>query len=125
VNKYVLSFFFLLATLSVLGQSKSRVNLVSSTTLKTAPNPNGTGRIIKVHNGVFKQDYSTLTSDSAYFYPDQNMVDAFGHVIINQGDTVHIYSDKLNYNGNTKIAVLTDHVMMVDKDATLTTNNFT
>lgn len=125
MNKYVLSFFFLLATLSVLGQSKSRVNLVSSTTLKTAPNPNGPGRIIKVHNGVFKQDYSTLTSDSAYFYPDQNMVDAFGHVIINQGDTVHIYSDKLNYNGNTKIAILTDHVMMVDKDATLTTNNFT
>ncbi|GAA4101002.1 hypothetical protein GCM10022392_27080 [Mucilaginibacter panaciglaebae] len=107
-----------------MGQSKSRVNLISSTTLRSAPGPNGS-RIIKVHNGVFKQDYSTLTSDSAYFYPDQNMVDAFGHVVINQGDTVHIYSDKLNYNGNTKIAVLTDHVIMVDKDATLTTNNFT
>lgn len=124
MNKYVLSFFFLLATLSVLGQKKSRVNLVSSTSLNSITNPNGS-RTIRVHNGVFKQDYSTLTSDSAYFYPDLNMVDAFGHVIINQGDTVHIYSDKLNYNGNTKVAVLTDHVMMVDKDATLTTNNFT
>lgn len=92
--------------------------------MRAAPGPNGS-RIIKVHNGVFRQDYSTLTSDSAYFYPDQNMVDAFGHVVINQGDTVHIYSDKLNYNGNTKIAVLTDHVIMVDKDATLTTDNFT
>lgn len=124
MNKYVLSFFFLLATLSVWGQSKSRVNLISSTTMRAAPGADG-HRIIKVHNGVFKQDYSTLTSDSAYFYPDANMVDAFGHVVINQGDTVHIYSDKLNYNGNTKTAVLTDHVVMVDKDATLTTNNFT
>lgn len=124
MNKYVLSFFFLLATLSVLGQKKSRVNLVSSTSLNSITNPNGS-RTIRVHNGVFKQDYSTLTSDSAYFYPDLNIVDAFGHVIINQGDTVHIYSDKLNYNGNTKVALLTDHVMMVDKDATLTTNNFT
>lgn len=114
----------MLATLSVWGQGKSRVNLISSTTLKKVPGLNGSSIII-VHNGVFKQDYSTLTSDSAYFYPDQNMVDAFGHVVINQGDTVHIYSDKLNYNGNTKIAVLTDHVIMVDKDATLTTNNFT
>ena len=124
MNKYVLSFFFLLATLSVWGQSKSRVNLISSTTLRKAPGPDGRS-VIKVQKGVFKQDYSTLTSDSAYFYPDQNMVDAFGHVVINQGDTVHIYSDKLNYNGNTKVAVLTDHVIMVDKDATLTTNNFT
>nr|WP_255547673.1 OstA-like protein [Mucilaginibacter sp. dw_454] len=114
----------MLATASVWGQSKSKVNLVSSTTMRATSGPNGT-RTIKVHNGIFKQDYSTLTSDSAYFYPDQNMVDAFGHVVINQGDTVHIYSDKLNYNGNTKIAILTDHVIMVDKDATLTTNNFT
>ncbi len=82
-------------------------------------------RIIKVHNGVFKQDYSTLTSDSAYFYPDLNLVDAFSHVVINQGDTVHIYSDLLHYDGNTKLATLTNHVIMVDKDATLTTDNFT
>jgi lipopolysaccharide export system protein LptA len=124
VNKYVLSLLFLLSAAFVFGQSKSRVNLVSSTTTEAAPGPNGT-RIIKVHNGVFKQDYSTLTSDSAYFYADQNMVDAFGHVVINQGDTVHIYADKLNYNGNTKTALLTNHVVMVDKDATLTTDYFT
>ncbi|TSJ43185.1 hypothetical protein FO440_03055 [Mucilaginibacter corticis] len=124
MNKYVLSLLFLLVTVSVWGQSKSKVNLISSTTMESMPGADGK-RIIKVHNGVFKQDYSTLTSDSAYFYPDLNMVDAFSHVVINQGDTVHIYSDKLNYNGNTKIAILTNHVIMVDKDATLTTDNFT
>lgn len=114
----------MLFTAAVFGQKKSRVDLVSSTRTEGAMAPDGT-RIFKVYKGVFKQDYSTLTSDSAYFYPDQNLVDAFSHVVINQGDTVHIYSDKLNYNGNTKIAILTDHVMMVDKDATLTTNYFT
>jgi lipopolysaccharide export system protein LptA len=66
-----------------------------------------------------------MRSDSAYFYQSQNAFDAFGHVNINQGDTLNIYSDKLNYNGNTKIAILTDNVKMVDKDATLTTNFFT
>lgn len=81
--------------------------------------------VIKVYNGVFKQDYSILRSDSAYFYPAINSFDAFGHVNINQGDTLNIYSDKLNYNGNTHIAILTDNVRMVDKDATLTTNYLT
>ena len=79
----------------------------------------------KVYEGTFKQDFSTLTSDSAYFYPQDNAFDAFGNVVINQGDTLHIFSDKLNYNGNTKIAILTDNVKMVDKDATLTTNHLT
>ncbi len=81
--------------------------------------------MVKVYQGTFKQDFSTLTSDSAYFYPQDNAFDAFGHVNINQGDTLNIYSDKLNYNGNTKIALLTDNVRMVDKDATLTTNHLT
>lgn len=112
--------------MAVLGQSKSKVYLISSSTTEMLSVPGGSGqRIIKVHNGVFKQDYSTLTSDSAYFYPDQNLVDAFSHVVINQGDTVHIYSDLLHYDGNTKLATLTNHVIMVDKDATLTTDNFT
>jgi lipopolysaccharide export system protein LptA len=115
---------FLLSAMAVLAQSKSRVNLISSSTMEAARGVDGQ-QIIKVHNGVFKQDYSTLTSDSAYFYPDQNLVDAFSHVVINQGDTVHIYSDLLHYDGNTKLATLTNHVIMVDKDATLTTDNFT
>lgn len=90
----------------------------SSTGIK----PNGRD-IIKVYQGTFKQDFSTLTSDSAYFYPKENAVDAFGNVHINQGDTLNVYSDKLNYNGNTKVAILTDNVRLVDKDATLTTNH--
>ncbi len=81
--------------------------------------------VLKVYGGTFQQDYSTLTSDSAYFHQAENTFDAFGHVIISQGDTLNIYSDKLNYNGNTKIAILTENVRMVDKDATLTTNYFT
>ncbi|HTH81663.1 MAG TPA: OstA-like protein [Mucilaginibacter sp.] len=125
MKKYVLIFLFVLATAFVFGQKKaSKVRLVNSESSERYIAPDGRS-IIKVHKGIFQQDYSTLTSDSAFFYNEQNMVDAFGHVVINQGDTLHIYSDKLNYNGNTKVAVLTNNVKMVDKDATLTTNYFT
>jgi len=124
VKKSILIFLFLLVTAWVFGQKKSKVTLVSSTTLESNKGANGKN-IVKVHQGVFRQDYSILRSDSAYFYPDLNAVDAFGHVNINQGDTLNIYSDKLNYNGNTKVAILTDNVKMIDKDATLTTNYLT
>lgn len=119
----ILILLLLSTAAAVFGQKKSIVNLVSSSSA-TGIKRNGKD-IVKVYRGVFKQDYSTLTSDSAYFYPQDNAFDAFGHVVITQGDTLNIYADKLNYNGNTKIALLTDNVRMVDKDATLTTNHLT
>lgn len=77
----------------------------------------------KVIKPIFQQDNSTLTCDSAYFYIEKNSFDAFGNVHINQADTINIYSDLLNYNGNTKIAVLTNNVRMLDGTAVLTTNH--
>lgn len=106
-----------------MGQKKSVINLIKSESIQGVK-INGVD-MLKVYKGVFQQDYSTLTSDSAYFHQAQNTFDAFGHVVIIQGDTMHIYSDKLNYNGNTKVAILTDNVKMVDKDAVLTTNYLT
>lgn len=108
---------------TVMGQKKSIVNLIQSAS-STGTKINGRD-VIKVYKGVFKQDFSILRSDSAYFYPQDNAFDAFSNVNINQGDTLNIYSDKLNYNGNTKIAILTNNVKMVDKDATLTTDYLT
>ena len=108
---------------TVMGQKKSIVNLIQSAS-STGTKINGRD-VIKVYKGVFKQDFSILRSDSAYFYPQDNAFDAFSNVNINQGDTLNIYSDKLNYNGNTKIAILTNHVKMVDRDATLTTDYLT
>ncbi|MBD1365660.1 hypothetical protein IDJ77_17730 [Mucilaginibacter sp. ZT4R22] len=121
--KYAFSLFLILTSVTVLAQKKSVVNLISS---KSSEGVKINGKdVIKVYKGTFKQDYSIMRSDSAYFYAQDNAFDAFGNVNITQGDTLNIFSDKLNYNGNTKIAILTDNVKMVDKDATLTTNYLT
>lgn len=104
-------------SVQVIAQQKFTINLTRSTrTVTVSP------ELTKVYNGTFVQKYSVLTSDSAYIYPKTNTFDAFGHVVITQGDTLHVYSDKLNYDDNTKVALLTENVKMVDKDATLTTN---
>lgn len=122
--KYVLTFFVLTAlATTAMAQEKSVINLIRSESVEGIK-INGVS-VLKVYKGVFQQKYSTLQSDSAYIYQAQNTFDAFGHVVITQGDTLHIYSDKLNYNDNSKIAILTENVKMVDKDATLTTNYLT
>ncbi|MBS1528056.1 MAG: hypothetical protein JST19_20590, partial [Bacteroidetes bacterium] len=119
----MLTFLLLIAATAVMAQQKSVIHLIKSESMQGAK-VNGVD-VLKVYKGTFQQDYSTLSADSAYFHQKENTFDAFGHVVITQGDTMHIYSDKLNYNGNTKIAILTDNVRMVDKDATLTTNYLT
>jgi lipopolysaccharide export system protein LptA len=123
VNKYVISFLLVLISSAAFCQKKSKVLLVSSSRSQGVK-VNGVD-LYKVYDGQWRQDFSTMRSDSAYFHPAQNSFDAFGHVVIHQGDTLNIYADKLHYDGNTKIADLTDNVVMLDKDARLTTNHFT
>ncbi len=121
--KYLLSLLLLMVASAVLAQQKSVIKIIKSSSIQNTK-INGID-VLKVYDAIFEQDFSTLQSDSAYFNQKANTFDAFGHVVITQGDTMHIYSDKLNYAGNTKVAILTDNVKMVDKDAILTTNYLT
>jgi lipopolysaccharide export system protein LptA len=126
VNKYILSLLLILITGAAWAQQpgKSRVKLEGSESGGFDKTKDGKV-VYKTKKGVFRQDYSTLTGDSSLWFADANMVDSYGHVIINQGDTLHIFADKLHYDGNTKMATLTGNVKMVDKDATLLTEYFT
>jgi lipopolysaccharide export system protein LptA len=75
-----------------------------------------------IGNVIFKQDGIFMYCDSAYFYSEDNKLDAFSNVHIKQGDTLHIYSDSLYYDGNTKKARVRSNIKMVDPSITLTTN---
>jgi lipopolysaccharide export system protein LptA len=67
-----------------------------------------------------KHDAVLMFCDSAYLYND-NSLDAFGHVHIQQNDTIHLYGDLLKYNGNSKKAILTKNVIVNKTDMQLTT----
>lgn len=69
-----------------------------------------------------EHDGSLLYCDSAYLYND-NSIDAFGHVHINVNDSLDIYGDQLFYDGNIKVAELHQNVRLVDKKATLYTDD--
>lgn len=68
----------------------------------------------------FRQDNTLMFCDSAYLYKD-NSLDAFGHIHIQQGDSINLYGDLLKYNGNTKKALITKNVLVTKGDMQLTT----
>ena len=78
---------------------------------------------ILVGDVVFRHDSMYMYCDSALFYEQTNSLDAYGNVIMNQGDTLFLYGDRLHYSGDEMLAKVRDNVVMIDKKMTLTTDS--
>ena len=75
-----------------------------------------------IGNVEFEHEGSILTCDSAVFYQGKNIMRAYGNVEINQADTLHMYSDYLEYDGNTKLSFAHGKVKLIDSKMTLKTD---
>ncbi|MBE0637685.1 MAG: organic solvent tolerance protein OstA [Bacteroidales bacterium] len=73
-------------------------------------------------NVIFEHDSVLLYCDSAVLRSKSNQLNAFKNVHIHVNDTLNLYGDKLDYNGNTRVANITDNVKLVDNKAILTTS---
>ena len=94
------------------GPSMRAIKIDSVTTLQTVAG----GAIIKQGNTLFK-------SDSLVINPTTHIVEAFGNIDINQGDTVHTTGEYLRYLGVEKMAYLKKNVKLTDKKGTLFTQD--
>ncbi|MCC8174774.1 MAG: organic solvent tolerance protein OstA, partial [Odoribacter sp.] len=61
--------------------------------------------------------------DSLYQYQDSNYVEAFGHVHVIQGDSVHLWGDFMTYNGDSLLAKVRYNVIMDDGKVILNTDS--
>jgi lipopolysaccharide export system protein LptA len=73
-------------------------------------------------NVRMKKENTLFFCDSAVVNQQQNIVEAFGKVHINDADSVHTYSDYMRYVGKERKAYLRNNVRLTDKKSTLTTN---
>lgn len=73
------------------------------------------GNVICEHEGAL------LYCDTAYIYEKENRMQASGHVLITQGDSIRVTAEKLIYDGKSKMASLQNNVRCVEKDMVLTT----
>ena len=78
-----------------------------------------TGNVILRHDDIY------LYCDSAHLNQNTNSFQAFKNVKIQQGDSLTIHSNLLNYNGNTRIAHLYHNVKLIHHEVTLYTDTLT
>lgn len=72
-----------------------------------------------------RHDSAYFFCDSAYFYEKTNSFDAYQNVHIIVNDSVEIFSDLMNYDGNTRFAEFFDNVRLMDDSTTLYTEYMT
>ena len=114
----------LLAANESLAQRKTKVELVQAQSIKSDVNLyNGARRLIG--NVKFKQDSAIMECDSAHFYSDRNMFDAFGHVHLYKlnNKNIDVRADFLRHDGDQKIAHFRHNVVLRDSNVILTTDS--
>lgn len=79
-------------------------------------------------NVRFLKDGMTMLCDSAHYYPETGSFLAFGNISMEQGDTLFIYADELDYDAPGEVAFLFADagrkVKMINRDVTLETDVF-
>lgn len=78
---------------------------------------------ILVGNVNFRRDSMYMFCDSAHYYQKQNSFLAFGNVRMQQGDTLFLYGDYLDFDGVTNIARVRSNVKLIDKNVVLETDS--
>lgn len=86
--------------------------------------------MIVTGNVHFSKGPMQMYCDSAHYYSNSGSFNAFGNVHMEQGDTLFVYADELNYSGEYDIAYLYGYepqkpVRMINRDVKLETDVFT
>ena len=78
---------------------------------------------VLVGDVAFRHDSMYMYCDSAYFYNRKNALKAFGNVRMEQGDTLFLYGDYLDYDGDANLARVRNNVRLEDKTSVLETDS--
>lgn len=131
VKRYVCTLFAVLISIAVFAQPKSQIKTPGGTkiNLKHADRLIGTtsdkGYQRLIGSVQFEHQGMLMSCDSAHFFLTENRLNAYGHVFIQQGDSLRMWSDQLTYDGNTRIAVASKNVRLTEGDMQLTCDAIT
>lgn len=99
---------------------KTRINIIHADKLYRDPSIS-TAQILK-GNVLFEHQGTFMNCDSALLFMETNSFEAYSNIKVNQGDTITITGDSLQYFGETKLALLRGNIFMKDKDLELNTS---
>lgn len=103
-------------------QAGKRINVLFSDRMNIQKLDSGNQFISLAGSVKVSQGNTLFYADSAVLNQKLNILEAFGHVHINDADSVHTYADYLKYLGKEKKAYLKNNVKLTDGKGVLTTN---
>jgi len=119
-NKLLVITFFI-AALHVSAQERKMVNILNAASLEA--NEKVVANAQRLLGDVQIQHKNILMwCDSAYSYNGTNRVDAFGRVHIKQDDTLHLYANRVYYDGDVSFARAWGKVELIKKSTTIETD---
>ncbi len=99
------------------------IDIIYANNLRLITLPDGTQLQTLAGNAKVKQGNTFLSGDSISLNPGTSIAEVFGHVHINDADTVNTYSSYLKYLGKERVAYLKKNVKLTDGKATLLTED--
>lgn len=105
--------------LSCVVQSQTQIEIINADKISFNKKNNEdrqvlTGNVKTKHNNQF------MSCDSAYFYANENKIEAFSNIHIWQGDTLSLKGDYLIYLGNHQLAEIEKNVRFKHNEMNLT-----
>jgi lipopolysaccharide assembly outer membrane protein LptD (OstA) len=107
---------------SSLNRSKSYVHMLHTDVTRFDESINPDAWIL-VGDVRFRRDSMYMYCDSAHYFQKVNSFQAFGNVRMEQGDTLFLYGDYLDFDGNTNVARVRNNVRLIDKNTVFTTDS--
>ncbi len=114
----ILCFLLLVFAQETQAQNKTKIELKQAAQLSHDANIGEMQQIIG--NVIFEHDGALMYCDSAWLFDKTNSLEAFGRIKIQINDTVSLFGDHLDYDGNTRIANLNGRVLLKDNKSRLT-----
>ena len=78
-------------------------------------------RQLLIGNVKTKHENRFMSCDSAYYYGNENKIEAFSNIHVWQGDTLSLKGDYLLYHGNNQLAEIHHNVLFNHNEMNLTT----
>lgn len=119
--KWKLLILFIFISFFSFSQDKKRVEILRAGSLEASENIAANAQRL-VDSVLISHKNILMWCDSAYTYTGTNRVDAFGRVHIKQDDTLHLYANKVFYDGDISFARAWGDVKLINKSTTIYTD---
>ena len=120
-----ISILLLIACNYIFSQEKKIIEIIQAGSFEKNEKSNPGANILKKNDDTrvhLFHDGMNIYSDYALFFKKNNSFKASGNVVVNQGDSIKLYSKTLDYDGNNRKVIAKGNVDFYNNNTNLKTN---